>query len=221
MTTIAGDLFEGTLDDSAERRVTAYVPRGPAEAVVFAADGGWHIEGLSKGLEEAAGPRVLIVGVHGREDDDDRLREYVVGVDAESFAAHEDLFVVQARRWAEARFGMSFPAKRTAVWGASLGGELALAMGLRHPDVFGRALVASPGARYEPPPQLPRSLPSFYFVAGTEEQFFLANARRWFDAVRQAGADAVLTQRRGEHGGEFWMTEFAKMVAWAFGSPAG
>ena len=138
------------------------------------------------------------------------------GFDAERFAAHERFFVDDVGRWVASRFGVTMPADRTAVWGASLGGELALAMGLRHPDVYGAVFSASPGAGYTPPAALPSPLPRVYLVAGNQEPFFLDNARRWADALRDAGADVTMAQRDGEHGGAFWGEEFPLMVAWAF-----
>ena len=64
---------------------------------------------------------------------------------------------------------------------------------------------------------MPNPLPRTYLVAGTQEPFFLANAKRWADALRGAGADVVMTERVGSHGGAFWREEFPLMVAWAFG----
>ena len=49
------------------------------------------------------------------------------------------------RRWAQSRFGVALPSERTALFGVSAGGELALAMGLRHPDIYGAVFCASPG----------------------------------------------------------------------------
>jgi hypothetical protein len=37
------------------------------------------------------------------------------------------------------------------------------------------------------------------------------------DALRDASADVVLTQRVGNHGDRFWVADFPLMVAWAFG----
>jgi enterochelin esterase-like enzyme len=62
--------------------------------------------------------------------------------------------------------------------GVSAGAELALAMGLRHPDTYGAVLGASPGAGYRPPAVLGGRLSRTYLVAGTEEPFFLTNATR-------------------------------------------
>jgi enterochelin esterase-like enzyme len=111
------------------------------------------------------------------------------------------------------------PTERTAVFGVSAGGELALALGLRHPYVYGAVFCASPGGGYKPPSVMPNPLPHIYLVAGTQEPFFLENARRWADALRNAGADVVMNERAGSHGGAFWREEFPLMVAWAFRPP--
>ena len=109
------------------------------------------------------------------------------------------------------------PAERTAVLGVSASGELALALGLRHPDIFGSVLCASPGAGYHPPELLPAHLPHAYVVGGTQEPFFLENATLWAAALQNAGATVVMKERAGSHGGIFWRHEFPLMVAWAFG----
>jgi pimeloyl-ACP methyl ester carboxylesterase len=94
------------------------------------------------------------------------------------------------------------PAERTAVCGVSASGEVSLAIGLRHPDIYGAIFSASPGAGYRPPAVMPSQLPRIYVVAGTQEPFFL-NATRWADALRDAGADVVMTERLGKHGDPF------------------
>ena len=109
---------------------------------------------------------------------------------------------------------------RTAVCGVSASGELALAVGLRHPEVYGAIFCASPGGGYRPPDVMAGSIPRTYLVAGTLEQFFLKNAARWADALRAAGADVVMTERPGSHGDAFWQAEFPLMVTWAFGQRA-
>jgi len=55
-------------------------------------------------------------------------------------------------------------------------------------------------------------------VAGREEPFFRDNASRWASALGEAGAEVVMTERDGTHGGDFWRTELPLMAAWAFGS---
>ena len=216
MPSIRGELVTETFDYEGGRQVTVYVPPQAPEAVVYAGDG-QLITPWGAALEAVDVPSTMIVGVHRPADETLRLHEYSPGFDPDRFAAHETLLVHDVRRWVRSRFGVAPPTKRTAVFGVSAGGELALAIGLPHPDVYGVILCASPGAGYRPPLVLPNRLPRAYFVAGTLEPFFLENATRWADALRAAGADVVMTKRVGSHGGAFWQEEFPLMVGWAFG----
>jgi enterochelin esterase-like enzyme len=216
MSSTAGELVTETFGYDGGRAVTVYVPPGPPEAVVFAGDG-QLIAQWGGALEAADVPPVMIIGAHRAADETARLHEYSPGFDPDRFAAHEEFLAGDVRRWVRSRFGVALPAARTAVFGVSAGAELALAIGLRHPDVFGVVFCASPGAGYRPPTVMPSPLPRAYLVAGTLEPFFLENATRWADALRAAGADVVLTERAGSHGGAFWREEFPLMAAWAFG----
>ena len=220
---IAGQLVIETLDYDGGRQVTAYVPFAPAEAVVFAGDG-QLLASWGRDLEAANLPPTLVIAAHSLRDETLRLHEYSAGVSTDAFAfnpdrfaAHERFFVEDVRRWADSRFDITLSSDRTAMFGVSASGEFALAMGLRHPDLFGTVLCASPGAGYRPPAVMPRTVPRAYFVAGSQEPFFLENATRWASALRGAGADVVMTERVGSHGDPFWKAEFPMMVAWAFG----
>jgi enterochelin esterase-like enzyme len=213
---LRGELVTETFDYDGDRQVTLYVPPVPPEAVVFAGDG-QLISQWGGVLEAADVPATMIVGTHRPGDEMLRLHEYSPVFDAGRFAAHEKFFVEDVRQRAQSRFGVALPAERTAVAGVSASGELALAMGLRHPDIYGAVFCASPGGGYRPPAVMPNSLPRAYFVAGTLEPFFLENAIRWAGAFRDAGADAVMTERVGSHGDDFWREEFPLMAAWAFG----
>jgi len=216
MSSIAGEFVTETLEHDGGRQVTAYIPAAAAEAVVFAGDG-QLIAAWGQVLEAADLPPTMIIGAHRVEDETLRLHEYSPGFDPHRFAAHEKFFVEDVRRWAATRLAVRLPAGRTAVFGVSAGAELALAMGLRHPDVYGAVFCASPGAGYRPPAALPGRLPRTYLVAGTEEPFFRDNARRWADALRGADGEVVMIERTGAHGDAFWKQEFPLMVAWAFG----
>jgi enterochelin esterase-like enzyme len=212
----AGELVTETLDYDGGRQVTVYVPADPAEAVVFAADG----QGFSKWgrfLEATATPPTMIVGVHGLVDEMPRLHEYSPFFDAERFAAHEAFFVDDVQRWVRSRFGVALPPERTAVFGYSAGGELALALGLRHADVYGAVFSGSPGGGYKPPGEMPTPLPRVYLFAGTLEPFFLDNATRWAVALRDAGTEVVMSELPVSHGARLWRSEFPRMAAWAFG----
>ncbi len=213
---LRGELITETLDYDGGRRVTVYVPPEPPEVIVFTGDGQltWRWAHV---LETADVPSTMIVGAHRVADETLRLHEYSPRFDPERFASHERFFVEDLARWVQARLGVALPASRTAVFGVSAGGELALAIGLRHPELYGAILCASPGAGYRPPGSMPSSIPRTYLVAGTLEPFFLQNAIRWADALRDAGADVVMTERPGSHGEALWQAELPPMVAWAFG----
>ena len=212
----SGQVVTETFDYDGGRQVTVYVPPIPPEAIVFAGDG-QLISQWGVVLEAADVPPTMIVGTHRLDDEMLRLHEYSPVFDAERFAAHETFFVEDVRQWTRSRFAVALPAERTAVLGVSASGELALAMALRHPDIYRAVLCASPGGGYRPPAVMPDSLPRAYLVAGTLEPFFLENATRWAVALRDAGADVVMTERIGSHGDPFWREEFPLMVAWAFG----
>ena len=213
---IAGELVTEAFDYDGGRLVTVYVPPDPPEAIVFAGDG-QMISQWGRGLEAADVPSTMIVGAHRVADETLRLHEYSPGFAPGRFAAHERFLVEDVGEWARSRFGVSLDAQRTAVYGVSACGELALAIGLRHPDRYGAIFSASPGAGYRPPAVMPTPLPRTYLVAGTLEPFFLDNATRWAIALRDAGADVVMRERVAGHGDAMWREEFPLMVAWAFG----
>jgi hypothetical protein len=99
MSTIGGELVTETFEYDGGRQVTAYVPPDPPEAVVFAGDG-QLISGWGGFLEAADVLPTMIVGAHRLADETLRLREYSPGFDPERFAAHEEFFVEDVRRWA-------------------------------------------------------------------------------------------------------------------------
>lgn len=208
-------LITETLDFDGGRAVSAYVPARTPEAIVFAGDG-QTLTRWGEDLERLDLPPTMIVGVHRLSDETARLHEYSPVFDAGRFAAHESFMIDAVRSWTSSGLGAALPAARTAMLGVSAGGELALAMGLRHPDVFGAVFCASPGAGLRPPTPMPNPLPRVYLVAGTREPFFRDNAARWATALQDAEADVVMTEREGAHGDSFWRHELPLMVAWAF-----
>ena len=213
---IKGEFVTETFDYDGGRQVTVYVPPDPPEAIVFAGDG-QMISQWGGCLEAADVPSTMIVGAHRVADERLRLHEYSPRFDLERFAAHERFFVEDVGAWVRSRFGVTLSAGRTAVCGVSASGELALAIGLRHPDLYGAIFSGSPGAGYRPPDVMPTSLPRTYLVAGTLEPFFLDNATRWAAALRDAAADVMMIERVAGHDDAMWREEFPLMVAWAFG----
>lgn len=209
-------LVTETFEYDGGREVTVYVPADPPEAIVFAGDGPTtaHLGGTLGAVDT---PLTMVVAVHGLADEMERLREYTPVFDEERFAGHERFFVDDVGRWVRERFSVDLPPERTAVCGFSASGELALALGSRHPDRYGVVLSGSPGGGYRPPEVMPNSFPRTYLVAGTQEPFFLENATRWADALRDAGLDFVMQERDAGHDAAMWAEEFPLMVAWAFG----
>ncbi len=67
---------------------------------------------------------------------------------------------------------------------------------------------------------MPSWIPRVYLVAGMLEPFFRDNATRWAVALRDAGADVVMSEQVAPHGEALWQGEFPLMVAWAFGDEA-
>lgn len=121
----------------------------------------------------------------------------------------------QVRPWALSRFNVSLPTNKTVICGFSAGGEASLAVGFRHPDIFGAVFSCSPGTGYRPPQALPDLRPAVYLVAGNREPFFMANTQRWADALCGANGDCVIVDGRGPHGDAFWTQEIPVMLAWA------
>ena len=116
MSPTAGQFVTETCEYDGGRQVTVYVPPDPADAIVFAGDGGWHISRLGGALDAATARCTMVVGVHGLPDDDGRLKEYVPGFDESRFAAHERFFVEDVRRRVRTRFGVALPAQRRATF---------------------------------------------------------------------------------------------------------
>ena len=129
---IAGELVTEAFEYDDGRPVTVYIPPDSPQGIVFAGDG-QLISQWGGVLEAADVPPTMIVGAHRLDDETLRLQEYSPGFEPQRFAAHEQFFVEEVRRWVRSRFGVALPAERTAVFGVSASGELALAHGASTP----------------------------------------------------------------------------------------
>ena len=214
---IAGELVTETFDYDGGRGVTVYLPPDPPQAVVYCGDG-QLLSQWGGYLEAADLPPTILVGVHRTDAADEMVRigEYSPSFDKPRFADHEHFFVHDVGAWVRARFAITLPVSRTAIAGVSASAELSLALGLRHPGIYGAVFAASPGGGFKPPSPMPSPLPRTYLTAGTLEPFFLDNATRWAEALSAADADVIMTKCVGDHGDPFWQAEFIKMIAWAF-----
>jgi enterochelin esterase-like enzyme len=221
---------------SAERKVTVYLPPGADQArparVVYAADG-QGTDGYARVLEPlvAAGalPPVVIVGVHsGSQPDfkaydrekDFRLQEYFPGINPRRFADHEAFFCREVPAWAEGRFGVSARREDRAVFGCSNGGQFAVEMGLRHPDLFGHVLGFSVAGKlpFDLGPEAPDP-PQFHLSAGTWEKHFLRPTAGLAHQLADRGVRVAFTTRVGGHDAALWREEFVAALLRAYGDP--
>ncbi|MEM7363477.1 MAG: alpha/beta hydrolase-fold protein [Pseudomonadota bacterium] len=211
-----GELITERFTFDGGRDVTLYVPSAPVQAILYCGDG-QLLPHWGDDIERQDGlPSTMIVGVHRLADETLRLHEYSANFDPDRFAAHEEFVTGPLRAWVDATYAVNLPPDQCSVFGVSASGEFALAMGARHPDVFGVVLSASPGAGYKPSDGVIDKMPPTYLVAGRQEPFFLENATRWAMALRDCGQKVVLETRDAGHDDGMWRAELPKMMAWAF-----
>jgi len=210
-----GELVSQNFPFDDGRQVTIYVPTRPVEVILYCGDG-QLLPLWGPDLEKDFLPSTMIVGVHRLADETLRLHEYSAKFDPVRFKAHEDFVIEEVRPWVDATFALNLTREATVAFGVSASGEFELAMGVRHPDIFGAVFSASPGAGYRPTNEMIDRMPPTYLVAGTQEPFFLENATRWADALRESGHKVVLEKRNAGHDAAMWRTELPKMVNWLF-----
>ena len=107
MTSFGGQLVTEAFEYDGGRPVTVYIPPDSPQGIVFAGDG--QLISQWGGLLEAADvPPTMVVGAHRLDDEALRLQEYSPGFEPQRFAAHEQFFVDEIRRWVRSRFGVAF-----------------------------------------------------------------------------------------------------------------
>jgi enterochelin esterase-like enzyme len=238
-TRLQGKTQTYTLDSTAlkaRRELTVYTPphHDPHHAipVVYLADGQSvpdYAALIDPLIVDGALPSVLLVGVNtpptssaigGAYDvsQDPRAQEYLPGVNAERFAAHEQFFVNEVAAWAERTLGAAADRGRRAILGVSNGAAFAIAMGLRHADRYSAVLAFSVAGSI---PQTPLGwtagvAPRQYLVAGTLE-IFRGTTSAWAKTLDRLHVDHVYRERVCGHDFLMWQEEFPGAVAWAFG----
>lgn len=196
------------------RQVNIFLPNHPIEAIIYCGDGQllptWGFD-----LERDNLPSTMIVGIHRHADETHRLDEYSANFDPIKFKLHEDFLINDVRSWVNNTFKIKETSVRIWAYGVSASGELALALGVRHPNIFDAVFSASPGAGYKPKDEKIDTMPPTYLVAGIQEPFFLKNAILWADALQNNGNEVILEKRVAGHDDAMWRVELPKMVAWA------
>ncbi len=175
-------------------------------------------------------PPVLLVGVHygkilpGNDPQvsDTRALEYLIGfgkTDAR-FEAHERFFINEVVPWAESKFDVPKTSDKRAVFGASNSGSFALAMGIKHPEIFGHVIAFSPtwSKNLSPPSWTRENSPSHYLLVGTLE----SNSTRklvkgWAETANKSGAIVNLREPVAGHDSVVWREWFGDALLTEFG----
>ncbi|MEM8961489.1 MAG: alpha/beta hydrolase-fold protein [Acidobacteriota bacterium] len=247
VTTLSGRIVEHTIESKAleeSRSLSVYLPPNhDAERsypVIVMADG-QSLEEYAPYLEalivDGTVPATVLLGVHsggyrgerGKPYDpskDMRSLEYLTGydrfipdVDDSRFQAHEHFFLHEVQAWAQTHLSITKDRTQRVLFGFSNGGALAVSLGSRNPEHFGKILAFSVG--WDPVVTTPEwdatAYPVFYLTAGTLEPGFLETTSHWADTLKKKGFTHVFHERVSGHDPVLWQEEFARAVIWALG----
>jgi enterochelin esterase-like enzyme len=188
--------------------------------VVFCADGQAvrAFSGrLSHAIRQQDAPPVVLVGVHSHQVC--RAKEYLDGMDAERFQAHEQFFADEVYRWAITKLGISLDRSQCGVFGFSHGGSFALSMGMRHREKYGVVIAFSIAGglhHVQASEYAHRPIAKYYLSAGTREKPLLKSVRAVARLLKKHGVEHIVTERQAGHGFDFWKSELCAAIAWAF-----
>ncbi|WP_374511590.1 alpha/beta hydrolase [Niveibacterium sp.] len=199
------------------RQVNVWLPPGHSASrrypVIYIADGAAAFgDELLAAMQAGRLPAMVIVGIEA--DQAERFSEYVdfpqregIPSDPARFAAHERFVVETVMPWAESHFGASTEPGSRIVAGFSNGADWAAAMALRHPDLFGRAIVMSPimVSQYAIP-DVPGA--RFDLSAGALEPPFARATACFAQRLNAKGAIVKLRWWPHTHATEQWLTAF-------------
>lgn len=248
MTTLSGRVYEHTIESDTlkeSRRISAYLPpdhnadqrRYP---VIYMADGQNVLEYatiLEALILEKKIPATVLIGIHSGAYKGDKEKafdpskdlrsieylegfdQFVPGVDASRFGAHEHFFLHEVGEWAEEHLGVSTDRAQRLLFGTSNGGAFAVSVGIRHGEHFGKILVFS--VAWKPALAAPEwnstTYPHYYLAAGSLEEGFFEATSRWAEILKSQGFEHVFRARVSGHDPIFWQEEFARAVVWALG----
>jgi enterochelin esterase-like enzyme len=218
----------------AERRfVWVYLPPNhdlqKRYRVVYLTDGG-SVPGLARMLEPAimagrVSPVILIgtePGTSSGTDENDfsrntRAQEYLPDVNPARFRAHETFFTEELRVWAEGQFGASNKREDRVVNGFSNGGQFALQMALRHPDLYGHAVpISTAGKTFSVSRSALGVVPAdFFFVAGTLEPY-IKQSRFFSGELQRAGARIKSSEWVSGHDVQVWVEVLPSALEWVW-----
>lgn len=213
-----------------ERTVTVYLPPNPGKDLpaIYMADGqgASGYAGILEPLILAKKVRpVALIGVHsapykGKPGEpyapelDFRAKEYLKMVDKDTYAKSLEFFCGEVVPWATKEYNLSSKVEDRAIQGVSNGAAFATTAPVDRPGVFGYAMPFSVAAYDQPAFKqeiVGKTLPRYYFAAGTLEGFIRAtNAAH--EILTAADFSSVNESYVSGHDGVMWNIAFLKYV---------
>jgi predicted alpha/beta superfamily hydrolase len=229
-----------------DRTVRVYLPPGYADCkdcrypVLYFMDGQnvfdaatsyageWGADEVLDGLHEKHGLAVIAVAIdHGGEA---RMQELSVWPNAEFAPAKGEAFLADligtVKPAVDARYRTQPDAAATAIAGSSMGGLMVHAAVMRHPEVFGRALVFSPSYWFSPAiaqetarTPLQPGQRVYMYVGGSEggmQPDAEAMAARWKATLPDTAALRFTATAAAGHNEAAWRTALPEALCWSF-----
>lgn len=230
-----------------DRSVRVYLPRGYVDCkdcrypVVYFMDGQnvfdaatsyageWGADEVLDALQEQHGMAVIAVAIdHGGEA---RLQELSVWSNPEFAPTKGEAFLADligtVKPAVDARYRTQPGAATTGIAGSSLGGLMAHAAVMRHPEVFGRALVFSPSYWFSPAiaeetasKPLQPGQRVYVYVGGSEGDGMQpdaeAMAARWKATLPEGAALQFLAVAEAGHNEAAWRAVLPEALCWSF-----
>lgn len=230
-----------------DRSVRVYLPLGYADCkdcrypVVYFMDGQnvfdaatsyageWGADEVLDGLHEKHGLAVIAVAIdHGGEA---RIQELSVWPNSEFAPAKGEAYLADligaVKPAVDARYRTQTEAATTVIVGSSMGGLMAHAAVMRHPEVFGRALVFSPSYWFSPAiaeetaiTPLQPGQRVYIYVGGSEGDDMLSDAEamavRWKATLPATSALQFAAAAEAGHNEAAWRTALPEALCWTF-----
>lgn len=191
--------------------------------------GEWGADEVLDGLHQKHGLAVIAVAIdHGGEA---RMQELSVWSHPEFAPAKGEAYLADligaVKPAVDARYRTQPEAAATVIAGSSMGGLMAHAAVMRHPEAFGRALVFSPSYWFSPAiAQETANTPLqpgqrvYVYVGGSEGDDMLSDAEamaaRWKAALPATAALQFTAVAEAGHNEAAWRTALPEALCWSF-----
>jgi predicted alpha/beta superfamily hydrolase len=191
--------------------------------------GEWGADEVLDSLHEKHGMAVIAVAIdHGGEA---RMQELSVWANPEFSPAKGEAFLADligtVKPAVDARYRTQPDAATTAIVGSSMGGLMAHAAVMRHPEVFGRALVFSPSYWFSPAiaketasTPLQPGQRVYIYVGGSEGSGMQQDAENmaglWKATLPEGAALQFTAKADAEHNEAAWRAALPTALCWSF-----